>query len=419
MKSKKKVGLVKRITAGVCALVVTASCVGGSVTYYAEEEYVLGDFYDDSSLELFNSAQNYFIVNYDEKLCVFTYDSYTYKTLLEADDYRVYLEGNVNSYYLKDGLWKNYGSNKSWAYLNSLIFSMYDWYGYSVGSFVETDWNIIYSTQEIVSYDGTILCPLGYKESKEVYNSSLGYLQNVQKKDLTLDDEMYNPDYDSWQVMYTFDKSTTTGLDITTGGYSVRHYTGYEVRDSDSNIVRSYDIVLSGEYDASSCKISYPLYSTRQDAMDACGFEPLSWWEDSVLGYEHYIYDYLQIVRTNEDGSVEYGGYVKISEAGEVSTTLSDDFTVDTGGYVDKDVPESSGSGSNYEDAEHDADMNAANSSTSSGDAINELNNLMSLVSMVPVAFARMFSFLPDWCLDSYGIFVMFGLSILVWRVAR
>lgn len=430
MKSKKKVGLVKRIAAGVCLLVILFY-VFDDVNFKANvslDSYLefcdVPVFLTSDGLYSYNSSYNY-VVCYESsnnRLLLYEFHgSYNFyilngRPVFEKNGGASY---SLFSYSFKGGMW-TYGS----ANLNNST-SLACYIGeelMSEATYFFTSCDIFDNDKlENIVYDGGFSIKNGVTSDVfgETYNSSLGYLQNVQRKNLTLDDENYDPDYDSWQVMFTFDSTSTTGLDITTGSYSVRHFMNWEVRDRDSNVVRSYDKVSCGEYDAASCKISYPLYSTRQAAMEESGFESLSWWESGVLGYEVYIYDYLQLVRTNEDGSVEYGGYVKIDENGYVADTLDDNFIEDPDGYLDKNVPVSSGSGSNYEDAEHDADENASNSSNPNGDALGELDDMLSLISFVPNAFARMFSFLPDWCLNSYGVFVAFGLVILLWKVAR
>lgn len=426
MKDKKKVELVKRIAAGVCVLMMAVGCMGSEL-YYADEisDLLLPVFkenfmyHGDGPVNLpsryTNGEYKNYMLLYDEGDwgCYFTNDdSFELET-----KYSTYDDGEALSLYMgyysdcpysrsedNGASWHDY-SSKGWQlaclYIDTLL--------------PLREKNIFYISSCPVYVDGTLFLygDEGTSSSSGgTYNSSLGYLQNIQRKNLTLDGENYDPDYDSWQVMFLFDSTSTKGLDITSGGYSVRHFMNWEVRDKDSNVVRTYDKVSCGEYDAASCKISYPLYSTRQAAMDECGFEALSWWESSVLGYKVYIYDYLQLVRTNEDGSVEYGGYVRIDENGYVADTLDDNFTEDSDGYLDQDVPSSSGSGSNYEDAEHDADKNASNSSDSSTDLLSQINVLTSVVKAVPELIMEVFSFLPEWCLDLVA--TAFSLSIMI-----
>lgn len=439
MKSKKKIGLVKRIAAGVCAVMLVVSSMGVCSFYYGATDY-LALFFDNREMAVDSEFTIYDIPLTDKML------EYKYLALFCSGDYQYYYaicsnepfelvfdvdrlafygsaydtEGSVPviSYYrTADSEWKT-SNFSTWNLLEitevndepivkngrcNYIFSNFPLY---CGDYLFFD-------NGSVGSDGA-----------GSYNSSLGYLQDIKRQFIYLEDDAFDLVEDTAACKFTFANTTTSGLDITDGNWSIRHYMQIEVKNAkkEYETVEVYDKVYLNEYPAADGKIIYQQKDTVQRLHEESGFDGLSWWQSNFLGYITYYNDYFQLVRTNEDGSVEYGGYVKVWQDEyniNHSTTLGEDESQDNSGYNDNIVSGSHGSGGTYEEAEKDADENAANSSTSSGEAVNELNDMMSSVSAVPDAFARMFSFLPDWCLGSIAVTLVFCLALVVWKTAR
>lgn len=259
------------------------------------------------------------------------------------------------------------------------------------------------------------------------YNVDLGYLQDIKSQFLYLENDAWDLVEDTAVNKYTFSSITTTGLDITQGDWDVRLYGQLVIRDLDNEAeITVYDKVYLGEYSASDLKIMIPYKETNEQINNASGFDGLSWWESEFLHYYTFYNTYLQLVRTNSDGTVEYGGFLKIWKASNNVTytdTLDENGNVYDEGYVNKPIENGShGSGSTYEEAEKDAVKNEEEReqhNADMGDLENALSGFTSTLGVIPNVIASVFSFLPPWCLNICA--VGFGLLIvlIIWKTAR
>ena len=464
MNDKKKLGLVKRIAAGVFALMIVVGCFGSEAYYAAtlpsgDESCSMGHAFQQEvllkSLEpipsdavlpvstngydccivfcgAHGSKYYYFVVYTADPILLDTYYAeYTGSIMCgvsQKPDFSTqeiyYCSVNQSDVWHSNAwnLWTNTSAsnvtflNNSLEYFTDTGETRYNIYQY----------RICYSNYDLCCVDtGKVLLYKGFTlTSPGSYNSSIGYLQNIKRQTLYLENDAFSPIDETLKYQFTFDKTTTTGLDITDGNWSVRHYMQVEVKNAkkDYETVEIYDKVQMGEYSASSCKVGYMFKDIAEKLHEESGFDGLSWWESNGLGYITYYNDYFQLVRTNEDGSVEYGGFVKVWQDEyniNHSTTLGEDESQDDTGYNDNIVSGSHGSGGTYDEAEHDADENASNSSNADSELIDQVGDIVSTVMAVPEIFARMFSFLPDWCLNFLGISVALSAAIIVWKVGR
>ena len=259
----------------------------------------------------------------------------------------------------------------------------------------------------------------------DVYNQQLGYLQDIKFNFLYLEDDEWALVEDTAFYQFTFSNITTTNFDITQGDWLVRHYRQLEIRDlDDDSVIESYDKVFCGEYVANDLKFMFPYKGTNEAVHEACGFDGLNWWELEFLHYYMFYSDYLQLVRVGENG-LEYGGFVKVWKTSNnisYSETLDIDGNVVTDGYVDKPISGSHGSGSSYEEAEHDAVKNEENRlqhEADMSDLENALSGFTSTLSVIPDVIGSVFGFLPPWCLNTCA--VGFGLLIvlIIYKLAR
>ena len=428
-----------------CAVVVAVSCLG-SVPYYADEDAPEGDVYfvgqnlyvkdfDYSSINLPSviNSYNYYMLAVNNDSYYLFLNNEPFSCVVRSahsdgmGDFYYLCFPSASTYYLllSDGSWKQVYSGISYFSCRYFLGNGSD---ASYNGFMHTTGGMLLECNSpIYSSSGTLLVN-AYAPSVgiggDIFSSSLGYLQDINRQFLYLEDDSFSLVEDTAACRFTFANTTTTGLDITNGNWSIRHYMEIEVKNAkkEYETVEIYDKVYLNEYPASDCKILYKQKDTIERLHEESGFDGLSWWDSNFLGYITYYNDYFQLVRTNEDGSVEYGGYVKVWQDEyniNHSSTLGEDGNQDDSGYNDNIVPGSHGSGDTYEEAEHDADENAANSSNSSGETLDELNNILSTISAVPEAFARMFSFLPDWCLTSIGISIVVGFAIVIWKAGR
>lgn len=236
-----------------------------------------------------------------------------------------------------------------------------------------------------------------------VYNPELGYLQNLIEKTVYLRDSEGNIDYSTSQRIVGFDSLSTSGLDLSTGEYSIRVYEQgcYYGHDVTTVYKNDYPLIYIGEYAIENNSITYDPWEAR----DKTTTETEGWLSDWDLywgQYERRDNMYYQIVKTNEDGSIEYGGYVKVARLTDnddgISSTVTPELEPDTGGYSDDTVDSGVGSGTNYDDAEMNADddlENNINSSDVSGDIAKDIQSLIAYIGAVPQLLGALLSFLP------------------------
>lgn len=455
MNVKKKVGLVRRIAAGVCALFVIASCVVGSVSFRADD-YVI----DGEAESVHFGGLDEYPSNYVSDTLKCTFYSY-YDDKYVTKEFTYYYDANSSVYaagmskfesdemYMICGVVYSdspiYGSQSNYILTLSngkTLYACTTNFGdnYAVRGSVQCE-GFEFFTDTGATFNGGMeiwFLRLGFWDtnflSLESYNSSLGYLQDLLCKELYLEDAEYAYDPNYLKKIWTFSNTSTSGLDITDGSYSVRHYQQITVRDTDIKdpVVKEYDMVLMDEFPAESLRYEYLSkdYSSKLETQS--GFESLNFWETSILGQFVFTRNYFQLVRTNVDGSVEYGGLVKIDLKGSPSandfnaehetTTVTPEGVVDQDGYVGGNMDYIQGSGSDYGEAENDADKNYEDEISSSGgskDLAAQVENLIAVVMAVPRLIAELFSFLPPWCLDFVGIAFTISIGILVFKLAN
>ena len=464
MKDKKKLGLVKRIAAILCAVVVAVSSLGMSAPCFANAsitsyttytnirnqpcnyEYEINITMDDVRVSD-DIILNFFIRSDSPIFFVlgkYIDDNFVYKEVAYSgvETYSVYFYSRSPIYYY-DGQPLGYLYQYELAD-GSVCYATSTYLGYPCSSGgINIDGNLgvcaNYTQVEKNKSEHDLvfnsnLFDLDADEFGNIYNSSLGYLQNILCKELYLEDADYAYDPNYLKKIWTFGNTSTAGLDITDGSYSIRHYQQITVRNTDlkNPVVKEYDMILMNEFPVASLRYEYMSkdYTSRLEAEG--GFEPLGFWETSILGQFVFTRNYFQLVRTNEDGSVEYGGLVKIDLKGSPSandlnaehetTTVTPEGVVDQDGYVGGNMDYIQGSGSDYGQAENNADKEYEKENSSSGgskDLAAQVENLIAVVMAVPRLIAELFSFLPPWCLDFVGVAFTISIGILVFKLAN
>ena len=237
------------------------------------------------------------------------------------------------------------------------------------------------------------------------YNPDLGYLKNVTQKMISLNAPEGGVDYTSAQLKISFDGLSTTDVDLSTGEYKVRLYEQgcYYNNGIVSVYKEDYPLIEIGDYSIIDNSITFSV----ADAFEKCTNETEGWlssWDMFWIHCERSDNLYLQIIKTGSDGSEEYGGLVKLAypvdSNGQIySSTYFPDLTPDQDGYTGDKVDSGSGSGTNYEDAELNADKdleNNINNPNFSGDITNDMNSLISFIGAVPQLLAALLGFLPQ-----------------------
>ena len=264
-------------------------------------------------------------------------------------------------------------------------------------------------------------------DASGVYDSNLGYLKNISIRRLRLMDANGNADVTKDMHRILFDAVSSTGHDVTQDGYSVRVYGQFNVLDKDFNSVTSdMPLIHFADYELDSGKIDFlhtdffnsVTSGTGEDVVN----DVMSGWNMSVLGYLRRDTIYLQIVRTLDDGSVTYGGLVKLSVTSVDYATLEDSYNINTV-TPDLDVDDSGYSGSSdeqlglgttYDDGNLDVELNGGVDDPTD-DFVNSVIVLLNSVQAFPQIISSLFSFLPPWCLTLCS--VAFGALIIIFFI--
>lgn len=254
----------------------------------------------------------------------------------------------------------------------------------------------------------------------EVFNPNLGYLQNISRKSTYIRGALYNYDEDSLTYHWYHDTTSSSGIDLTSGNYIVRHYismatvTGY----GKSDIVEMSDKYLMAEFDASQGYYTY-LDLDYDKKMESLGFEGLGVIEKYINGYFLLEHHYFQIVNLDTN---EVGGYVHLYPENTTDSFgvelnyegLNENFEVDedlSGGVID-DV---TGSGLTQEDALENADEPKLDNIDGVDQFISSIESYSSQISNVSQGIGALIGALPPWVLGTFGLcFGMLVLCILI-----
>lgn len=425
MKNKKK--LIKRIGAVLCALVIALSTFGASGTYYAN--YNCLSFCEAINLDL---PDGFYEAGFE--YVVFSYQpSYVYVLKIGVGNGRVETKGS-NTYYYRLSSECDVAiyhlSNNSWSFKTQEAGSFFLGTGHPY--FLYTDTCVYYfNTDTVLEESGFCFADKMLSgvlsdssnsfidfTSAPNYNSALGYLQNVKRKGTYIRDDLYNYDDDSLTYHWYHDLSSTSGVDLSSGGYEIRHYIsnatvkGYEKED----IIEMSDKYLVGQYDASQGYFSY-LQKDYNDKLHDLGYEDLGFIDIYLKGYFTLQHHYFQIVNTSTN---EVGGYLHIYPKDATNDNLGVEMMyegTDLDGNVDEDAPNgyfdsTTGSGETLEDALENADMPKFDDLRGMEEFIGVLQAYGAEVENVSKGFGALLGEFPPWVLGVIGI--GFGLLVLV-----
>lgn len=295
--------------------------------------------------------------------------------------------------------------------------------------------------------DGMIIGGSGYMPNTQAY-SEIGCLDNVQmetyvtnKKELIDADENADLSKINQDKVIVYSSSTTTGIDISKGGYKVQLYGSYAWQDKSGNI-KSEDKghkTFIKDWDAQDnikgldrSKYKWIDWKSANDKVEADktdkAHKPNAF--EKMTTYANYQYEpiwYLRIVSQDN----KYGAWVKLynsTNKGKYRSESVDDdnnSVPDTGGGYNKpkDTSEITGTGDTPEDAKNNVpkaeekqdndDLNdTANGNNSTFDKLEQFTKG---IGDVPKMIADIFSFLPSWCLEVVAIgFALLMILIVV-----
>lgn len=284
--------------------------------------------------------------------------------------------------------------------------------------------------------DGMIIGGSGYLPNTQAY-SEIGCLDNVQmetyvtnKKELIDADENADLSKINQDKVIVYSSSTTSGIDLSKGGYRVQLYGSYAWQDKKGNIksedkghktfIKDWDAQdnIKGLDRSKYRWIDWKSanYKVEADKTDKA-HKPNVF--EKMTTYANYQYEpiwYLRIVSQDN----KYGAWVKLynsTNKGKYRSESVDDddnSVPDSGGGYKKpkDTSEITGTGDTPEDAKNNVpkaeekqdndDLN--DSANGNNSTFDKLEQFTKGIGDVPKMIANIFSFLPSWCLDVVAI---------------
>lgn len=284
--------------------------------------------------------------------------------------------------------------------------------------------------------DGMIIGGSGYRPNTQAY-SEIGCLDNVQmetyvtnKKELIDADENADLSKINQDKVIVYSSSTTSGIDLSKGGYRVQLYGSYAWQDKKGNIksedkghktfIKDWDAQdnIKGLDRSKYRWIDWKSanYKVEADKTDKA-HKPNVF--EKMTTYANYQYEpiwYLRIVSQDN----KYGAWVKLynsTNKGKYRSESVDDddnSVPDSGGGYKKpkDTSEITGTGDTPEDAKNNVpkaeekqdndDLN--DSANGNNSTFDKLEQFTKGIGDVPKMIADIFSFLPSWCLDVVAI---------------
>lgn len=284
--------------------------------------------------------------------------------------------------------------------------------------------------------DGMIIGGSGYLPNTQAY-SEIGCLDNVQmetyvtnKKELIDADENADLSKINQDKVIVYSSSTTSGIDLSKGGYRVQLYGSYAWQDKKGNIksedkghktfIKDWDAQdnIKGLDRSKYRWIDWKSanYKVEADKTDKA-HKPNVF--EKMTTYANYQYEpiwYLRIVSQDN----KYGAWVKLynsTNKGKYRSESVDDddnSVPDSGGGYKKpkDTSEITGTGDTPEDAKNNVpkaeekqdndDLN--DSANGNNSTFDKLEQFTKGIGDVPKMIADIFSFLPSWCLEVVAI---------------
>lgn len=299
--------------------------------------------------------------------------------------------------------------------------------------------------------DGMIIGGSGYLPNTQAY-SEIGCLDNVQmetyvtnKKELIDADENADLSKINQDKVIVYSSSTTSGIDLSKGGYRVQLYGSYAWQDKNGNIksedkghktfIKDWDAQdnIKGLDRSKYRWIDWKSanYKVEADKTDKA-HKPNAF--EKMTTYANYQYEpiwYLRIVSQDN----KYGAWVKLynsTNKGKYRSESVDDddnSVPDSGGGYKKpkDTSEITGTGDTPEDAKNNVpkaeekqdndDLN--DSANGNNSTFDKLEQFTKGIGDVPKMIADIFSFLPSWCLDVVAIGFALLMILLVVKFIR
>lgn len=289
-------------------------------------------------------------------------------------------------------------------------------------------------------------------QAKEKSYSKIGCLDNVQmetyvtnKKELIDADENADLSKINQDKVIVYSSTSTTGIDLSNGGYKVQLYGSYAWQDKSGNIksedkghktfIKDWNAEnnIKGLNRSNYTWIDWKSANNKVEADKTDNAHKPNVFE-KMTTYANYQYEpiwYLRIVSLDN----KYGAWVKLynsSKKGKYTSEAVDDndnsVSDSDGGYSKpKDTSEITGTGDTPEDAKNNVqkteekqdNQDIQDASGGSNSTFDKLEEFTKGIGDVPKMIADIFSFLPSWCLEVVAIGFALLIVLLVVKFIR
>lgn len=294
-----------------------------------------------------------------------------------------------------------------------------------------------YINEGVIS-DGMQLDVGGSYKPKDKAYSEIGALDNVQmetyitnKNEFDYADENADLAKIEQDKVIVYSSNTTTGIDLSKGGYKVQLYGSYAWQDKSGNIKsedKGHKTFIKDWYAENNIKgldrskYTWIDWKSANDKVEADktsdAHKPNAF--EKMTTYANYQYEpiwYLRIVSQDN----KYGSWVRLFNSPKKngkyrSETVDDDgnsVSDSDGGYKEpKDTSEITGMGDTPQDAKDNVqkaeetqdNKDIQDASGGSNSTFDKLEEFTKGIGDVPKMIADIFSFLPAWCLEVVAI---------------
>lgn len=356
-----------------------------------------------------------------------------------------------------------YYSQSTWSYSDYISRKAQQFY-------TDMDFNIINpsSFQSTANYDGTsqelmfsvldryisgdIGANIGFQAKEKAY-SEIGCLDNVQmetyftnRKEAIDADENADLAKINQDKVIVYSSSTTSGIDLSKGGYKVQLYGSYAWQDKSGNIKsedkghKTFIKDWNAENNIKGLNRSNYTWIDWKNANDKVEADKTNNAHkpnvfEKMTTYANYQYEpiwYLRIVSQDN----KYGAWVKLYNSSKNkgkytsdSVDDNDNFVSDSDGGYDKskDTSEITGWGDTPDDAkdnvqkaeEKQDNKDIQDASGGNNSTFDKLEEFTKGIGDVPKMIADIFSFLPSWCLEVVAIAFALLMILIVVKFIR
>lgn len=341
---------------------------------------------------------------------------------------------DVHIYYSSPLIYDSSSWNLSGSYYGILDRTSYS----NIQDFNQDLYNIYTGKTDIPGYEVNVP---EFSDSQALYSTDLGHLQNIICSTLVTDSNAVGDKTNNtanrysgnktWK--YTYSYATSTGFDLRQDGadvqYCVKIKGGYTTMTGSYNSLPT--VVSDYCYVGNECNYFYiganglslnDLYAEfRTDA---------SMWAKTI---DDTVYVYMRPVYCNgskwtygewakfyfKDGSFVNDGVVEIGTTSTGGISSEDDGVEDDFQTSGTDIPQVSiGEGTDLDDAE--SNVKPSGSSASIGDDVfQNIQSLVSQIGQIPAIIAKIFSFLPSWCLALVAVGFSMVVFLIIYKLIR